>query len=229
MRSIPGTGKGMGLETKNYRKRVRPIPRTERGNNRKRGKLSRLGLDSFGPFRTVLTSLGSRSTFFSIGKRVGSKVIKWLRKRATTKLSVIDEVLDASKVVEETTLMRGKLKGLESYCKTTLVQRCFEEGSGCQHTPRLPNQVNTFKALEKKGDYVKDAVTAAVLEACTKKKKSIAKKKKTPLEIFVAKNPSKTRDCALLVVVKLHCLSVTNQKELKEVRLAGDETQKTQI
>ena len=76
---------------------------------------------------------------------VRNKTIKWLRKSATTKLSIIDEILEASNVIEETTLMRNKINHLEKYYKSSLAQYYFEEGSGYSHTPRIPNQTNTFK------------------------------------------------------------------------------------
>lgn len=63
--------------------------------------------------------------------------------------------------------MRDKIINLETHHKKTLlVERHFEEGSGHQHTPRMPNETDNFKALGRKTECVKDAAVTVVIEMC---------------------------------------------------------------
>ena len=76
--------------------------------------------------------------------------------------SFVDVVLDASKVIEETTLMRVQMKGDEKMYEEQLVYwHLRDDGKMCY---RIPNKVNSFEAFRKKKsckakDYAVEIVT----------------------------------------------------------------------
>lgn len=92
-----------------------------------------------------------------------NELIAWLRKAGCGKMNVIDRVLQISNVVEESTLTREKVGHLESYYKSVLLQKYFDEGADYQHNYRLPNKA-TFKGFGNKRDFVKDVAVTIVLE-----------------------------------------------------------------
>ena len=100
------------------------------------------------------------------GLMLRNSMIDALRKGhgITFDLSVVNKVLELSDVIEETTLTREKIGGLETHYKEGLVQKYFHEGSEYNNNYRLPNKTNNFKAFGRKTDFVKDAAMTMVIE-----------------------------------------------------------------
>ncbi len=91
-------------------------------------------------------------------------IIDALRKGQLRDLSLIGFVVNTSKFIEETTLTREKIGGLESQYKDFLYHFYFEEGADYQHNYRLPNKVDTFERFGRKTDRIKDVALTIVRE-----------------------------------------------------------------
>ncbi|CAB9500265.1 expressed unknown protein [Seminavis robusta] len=86
-----------------------------------------------------------------------NKIVDALRKRQRgdgAGCSWFDTVLEASKIIEETTLMREQMRDDEARYKQDLINwHCSDEGKMMY---RIPNKVKTFKQFRKKTCKVKD-------------------------------------------------------------------------
>lgn len=91
-------------------------------------------------------------------------IIDALRKGQLRNLSLIGFVVHTSKFIEETTLTREKIGGLESQYKDFLYHFYFEEGADYRHNYRLPNKVDTFARFGRKTDRIKDVALMIVRE-----------------------------------------------------------------
>jgi hypothetical protein len=93
-----------------------------------------------------------------------NEIIDELRNKASLTSSLIDKVLQISKVIEETTLTREKIGFLEDYYKRAIKKFYYEEGQDYKNNYRLPNKVDNFKAFVRKDDKIKDAALVLIME-----------------------------------------------------------------
>ena len=94
--------------------------------------------------------------------RFYNKLVGALRDGSFNRLSFTDAVLEESNLIEETTLMRGKVERSASMYKTQLRRFYFEESEGYMHDYRLPNKAKTFKQFIKKNNQVKQCACEIV-------------------------------------------------------------------
>jgi hypothetical protein len=133
------------------------------------------------PFVSFFSMMGKKDRIASSVKKFGmpsdhvkdlrytclmtrNNIIQWLRKSGIDKFSIIDNILNTSKVIEETTLTRVKLVHLEEYYKTELIRFYLKEGADHGCTYKIPNKTDTFKMFGRKTDFIKDVAMTMVLE-----------------------------------------------------------------
>lgn len=96
---------------------------------------------------------------------VRNDMIGWLRRGCGKgKFSIIDAVLEYSKVIQRVTLTDFKVEPIEQGLKEYAVNFYFEQGADHGYNYRLPNKTNDFKRFGAKKDRVKDAAVTVVLE-----------------------------------------------------------------